>query len=139
MSVVKNSIIPTSALNKSHNAICYHRVREAQAAGILLVGCLGIQGIIWLIQSSLTPHPQLVILRRLWFICTWVHISTSHTTRLFAESGFWDCINIFYSNRSYMVINLRGLDRYESNYTGDGKTYKQTRMYVCTGKIYESV
>ena len=38
MSVVKNLSIPTSALNKRYNAICYHRVREAQAAGILRVG-----------------------------------------------------------------------------------------------------
>ena len=38
MSVVKNSNIPTSSLNKRHNEICYHRVREAQAAGIIWVG-----------------------------------------------------------------------------------------------------
>ena len=38
MSVVKILSIPTSALNNMHNAICYHRVREAQDAGILRVG-----------------------------------------------------------------------------------------------------
>ena len=38
ISVVKNSSISTSVLNKRHNAIYYHRVREAQAAGILRVG-----------------------------------------------------------------------------------------------------
>ena len=38
MSVVKNSSIPTSALNKIHNAIYYHRFREDQATGILWVG-----------------------------------------------------------------------------------------------------
>ena len=38
MSVVKNSSIPTSALNKRRNAIFYHRVREARDAGILRVG-----------------------------------------------------------------------------------------------------
>ena len=37
-SVVTNSTIPSSVLNKRHNAICYHRVREAQAAGIIRVG-----------------------------------------------------------------------------------------------------
>jgi len=37
-SVVTNSSVPTSVLNKIHNAICYHRVREAQAAGIIRVG-----------------------------------------------------------------------------------------------------
>ena len=38
MSVVKILSITTSALNKRNNAICYHRVREAQATGILRVG-----------------------------------------------------------------------------------------------------
>ena len=38
MSVVKNSSIPISALNKRHNAICFQRVRDAQDAGILRVG-----------------------------------------------------------------------------------------------------
>jgi len=37
-SVVTNSSLPTSVLNKRHNAICYHRVREAQAAGVIRVG-----------------------------------------------------------------------------------------------------
>ena len=40
MSVVKNSSIPTSVLNKRNNYIYYHRVREAQDAGILRVGCI---------------------------------------------------------------------------------------------------
>ena len=30
--------IPTSVLNKRYNAICYHRVREVQAAGTIRVG-----------------------------------------------------------------------------------------------------
>ena len=38
-----------------------------------------------------------------------------------------------------MVINLRELDKYESNRTGDGQTYVQTRMEVRTGNIYEFV
>ena len=37
-SVVKKSSVLASALNKRHNAICYHRVREYQAAGTLRVG-----------------------------------------------------------------------------------------------------
>ena len=37
-SVVTNASVPTSILNKKHNSICYHRVREAQAAGTLRVG-----------------------------------------------------------------------------------------------------
>ena len=37
-SVVTNSSVPTSVFNKRHNAISYHRVRDAQAAGIIRVG-----------------------------------------------------------------------------------------------------
>ena len=40
MSVVKNSSIPTTALNKRHNDIHYHRVREALDAGIIEFGCI---------------------------------------------------------------------------------------------------
>ena len=35
--VVKNSTKPKSTLKKKHNAIAYHRVREAQAAGIIRI------------------------------------------------------------------------------------------------------
>ena len=37
-SVVTNSTIPASMINKKHNAICYHMVREAQASGMIRVG-----------------------------------------------------------------------------------------------------
>ena len=37
-SVVTNASIPTSVLNKKHNSICYHRVREAHTAGTIRVG-----------------------------------------------------------------------------------------------------
>ena len=36
-SVVTNSSIPDSTLKKKHNAIAYHRVREAVAAGTLRI------------------------------------------------------------------------------------------------------
>jgi hypothetical protein len=36
-SVVKNSTRPESTLKKKHNAIAYHRVREAQAARIVAI------------------------------------------------------------------------------------------------------
>ena len=37
-SIVTNTSVPASVLNKRHNAICYHRVREAQAAEIIRTG-----------------------------------------------------------------------------------------------------
>ena len=36
--VSKNSSTPESMLNKKHNAICFHKVRECCAAGIIRVG-----------------------------------------------------------------------------------------------------
>ena len=36
-SVVTNASVPASVLNKRHNAICYHRVREAQSAQMIRV------------------------------------------------------------------------------------------------------
>ena len=80
-----------------------------------------------------------MILRRRSFIYTWVHISTSDTTIVVAEIGFWACIYIFYSNISSKVFNLWGLDKYKSNYTGDGQTEGKTRTEVRTGNIYEFV
>ena len=38
-----------------------------------------------------------------------------------------------------MVVNLRGLYKYDINNTGDGQTYKQTRTEVRMGKTYEFV
>ena len=40
-SVVTNAMVPTSVLSKRHNAICYHKVRESQAAGIINVLWIG--------------------------------------------------------------------------------------------------
>ena len=37
-SVVTNVSVPTSILNKRHNTICYHCVKELQAAGKIKVG-----------------------------------------------------------------------------------------------------
>ena len=36
--VVKKSSVPASVLKKMNNTICYHLVREYQAAGVLCVG-----------------------------------------------------------------------------------------------------
>ena len=38
MSVVINMQFPSSNLKKKHNAVAYHRCREAVAAGIIRVG-----------------------------------------------------------------------------------------------------
>ena len=35
LSVIQSSTIPSSSLKKRHNALCYHRVREAQACGVI--------------------------------------------------------------------------------------------------------
>lgn len=37
MAVIQNSTIPSSTIKKKHNSICYHRVCEAVAAGIIRI------------------------------------------------------------------------------------------------------
>ena len=37
LAVVQNATVPSSTLKKKHNAICYHRVREAVAANIIRI------------------------------------------------------------------------------------------------------
>ena len=56
-----------------------------------------------------------------------------------SRNWVWASIYIFDSNRSSMVMNLRGLDKYESNHTGDGQTDGQTRTEVRTINIYEFI
>ena len=41
MSVIVNTTLPSSQLKKKHNAIAYHRIREAVAAGIIRFGHIG--------------------------------------------------------------------------------------------------
>ena len=56
MTVVKNWSVPTSYFYKWHNAICYHRVREAQAAGILRVGFIpGDFDLVYLFTKTTMP------------------------------------------------------------------------------------
>jgi hypothetical protein len=40
MSVVLNTTVPSSVLKKKHNAIAYHRVRDAIAARIMRFACI---------------------------------------------------------------------------------------------------
>jgi hypothetical protein len=44
-SVVTSSTLPHSKLNKRHNALCYHKVREACAAGLRFVHCTSVQNV----------------------------------------------------------------------------------------------
>lgn len=37
-SVVYNCTLPQSTLSKKHNAICYHKIRELVAAGVIRIG-----------------------------------------------------------------------------------------------------
>ena len=75
-----------------------------------------------------------MVLRRRILIFIWVHISSSHTTRVVAKIGCWDYI--FDPNQSLIVVNLRGLDKYGSKHTASwtsvqaktGGTCEKTRM-----------
>jgi hypothetical protein len=58
-SVVKNSTVPESTLKKRHNAIAYHRAREAQAAGIIRVAWESGDTQIGDLLTKLMPGPRL--------------------------------------------------------------------------------
>ncbi len=58
-SVVKNSTAPESDLKKRHNAIAYHRAREAQAAGITKVAWENGETNIADLLMKLMPGPRL--------------------------------------------------------------------------------
>jgi hypothetical protein len=58
-SVVKNSTAPESTLKKRHNAIAYHRAREAQAAGIIRVAWESGDTQIGDLLTKLMPGPRL--------------------------------------------------------------------------------
>ena len=58
-SVVKNSTKPESALKRRHNAIAYHRCREAQAAGIIRIAFEDGDTNIADLFTKLLPGPRL--------------------------------------------------------------------------------
>ena len=58
-SVVKNTTAPESVLKKRHNAIAYHRAREAQAAGIIRVAWENGETNIADLLTKLMPGPRL--------------------------------------------------------------------------------
>ena len=58
-SVVKNSTAQETMLKKRHNAITYHRAREAQAAGIIRVAWESGDTQIGDLLTKLMPGPRL--------------------------------------------------------------------------------
>jgi Reverse transcriptase (RNA-dependent DNA polymerase) len=58
-SVVKNTTAPESVLKKRHNAIAYHRAREAQAAGFIRVAWENGETNIADVLTKLMPGPRL--------------------------------------------------------------------------------
>ncbi len=66
--VVINTTALESTLKKKHNAIAYHRVREANAAGIIRISKIDVTYTLADILTKLLPGPRLRDLswRRLW-------------------------------------------------------------------------
>ena len=58
-SVVKNATVPESTLKKKHNAICYHRAREAQASGIVQIAWQAGTGNLADFLTKILPGPNL--------------------------------------------------------------------------------
>jgi hypothetical protein len=67
-SVFKNSTVPESTLKKKHNAIAYHRTREALAAGIVRIAWETGETNLADLLTKLLPGPRLRTLaqRILW-------------------------------------------------------------------------
>jgi hypothetical protein len=67
-SVVKSSVRPESTLKKKHNAIAYHRVREAQAADIIRVAWEPTDSNLADLLTKVLPGPKLrtLIAQILW-------------------------------------------------------------------------
>jgi len=66
--VVKNTTLPSSTLKKKHNAIAYHRVREAVAAGIIKVAHVRSQmNMADILTKRLSPQSYYMILRWILF------------------------------------------------------------------------
>jgi hypothetical protein len=63
-SVFKNAAFPESTLKKKHNAIAYHRTREAQASGTIRVAWESGETNLSDILTKLLPGPRLRLLSR---------------------------------------------------------------------------
>jgi hypothetical protein len=63
-SVFQNAAFPESTLKKKHNAIAYHRTREAQAAGMIWVAWESGETNLSDILTKLLPGPRLRTLSR---------------------------------------------------------------------------
>jgi hypothetical protein len=75
---VKNTTAPESVLKKRHNAIAYHRAREAQAAGIIQVAWENGETQIADLLTKLMPGPRLkeLIGYVLWYPWVWMLMAT---------------------------------------------------------------
>ena len=66
--VVKNTTLPSSTLKKKHNAIAYHKVREAVAAGIIKVAHVrSHMNVADILTKPLSPQAYYQILRYILF------------------------------------------------------------------------
>ena len=67
-SVILSTSLPSSTLKKKHNAIAYHRIREAVAAGIIrMVHVPGVENIADILTKPLGPHILYRLIRELLF------------------------------------------------------------------------
>jgi hypothetical protein len=59
MSVVMNTTRPESTIKKEHNAMAYHSVREALAAGIICITKMSIESNLADMLTKALPGPRL--------------------------------------------------------------------------------
>jgi hypothetical protein len=66
MSVVLNTTVPSSVLKKKHNAIAYHRVREAIAARIMRLAYIKSEEIVSDVLTKPLSHKKFYYLIKRW-------------------------------------------------------------------------
>ena len=80
-SVILSTSLPSSTLKKKHNAIAYHRIREAVAAGIIrMIHVPGVENIADILTKPLGPHVLYRLVRELLFNKPPKDLETDKTT-----------------------------------------------------------
>ena len=83
--VVKNTTLPSSTLKKKHNAIAYHKVREAVAAGIIKVAHIKSENnMADILTKPLSPQRYYNALR--WMLFRREHITNQGELQLEVDS-----------------------------------------------------
>ena len=87
LSVVINAQFPTSSLKKKHNAVAYHKIREAVAAGIIRIGHIaGALNLADILTKPLGPKQHYELLKHVLFPVAHNHAVLEESSKKAVES-----------------------------------------------------